>query len=131
MAGVTYSVRRIITGLPVGRFSSCLIGSFSPAGRKEARAKLSAPDAAERRLQVLGPVQELGCSGRRLENFMVILYLSNPSVSGLVGVICGVLSRCERELPSCLLITIRRLLMFLPQLPFPWTKAFHFLPCLL
>lgn len=29
-----------------------------------------------------------------LENFMVILYLSNPSIFGLVGVFCGVLYRC-------------------------------------
>lgn len=66
-----------------------------------------------------------------LKNFTVILYLSKPSVLGLLGVICGVLSKCECELPSCLLITIRRLLMFLPPLLFPWTKAFHFLHCLL
>lgn len=66
-----------------------------------------------------------------LGSFMAILYLSTPSVFGLVGVTCGVLNRCECELPSCLLVTVRRLLMFLPQLPFPWTKALDFVHCLL
>lgn len=58
---------------------------------------------------------------------MVVLYLSNMSVFDLLGVTCGFLNRCECELPSCLLVTVGRFLMFLPQLPFPWAKALQFL----
>lgn len=82
-------MKRIVTGLPVGRFFSCLMQSFTQAGRKEARTKLPGPKAA-------GPLA-FGRTGvlwkKILENFMVILYLSNPSVFALVGVTCGVISR--------------------------------------
>lgn len=60
------------------------------------------------------------------ENFVVILYLSNPSIFGLVGVCCDVLYRCACELPSCLSVAIGRLLMFLPQLSFPGLKPSSF-----
>lgn len=97
---ISYFVRRVVTALAVGKFSSCLIQNFSRFGRKEASAgaKLAGADAAqEAGLQVLWLLQELEHSGRRLCGNWWSFYNYSPTwvVFGLVGdVICLVLNRC-------------------------------------